>query len=151
MPSVRHTMAKKGKGSEASKLAGELASGAWQTWLRLTRSIAMGTPEGRELMLKRHEIVVRIIELNSQALRLESEINGLDIERRNAERNRLASPTDEGDKLLTEIDQRAADLDAKREKLIAEKSWLEQSLDDFDAATKRGENGGDDKETRRLS
>jgi len=144
-------MAKKGKRSEASPLASGLKSGAWQTWHRLMRSTAMDTPDGREQMLKRHEIVVRIIEVNSQALRLENEINGLDIQRRNAERDQHATPTGDAGTTLAEIAEREADLETKRQKLIAEKEWLEQSLDDFDAAAKRGENGGDEKKTRRLS
>lgn len=94
----------------------------------------MGTPDSREMMLKRHEIVVRIIEVNSRVLRLDNEINSLDIERRSAEREFGAAHSSDRRDALASIELRAVDLGAKRHKLLTEKTWLEQTLDDFDSA-----------------
>jgi hypothetical protein len=93
----------------------------------------MGTPEGRQHMLARHEIVVRIIETNSNALRLDNEINGLDIERRVAERD-LGSTADAGQpqQVLAQVTAKLEALRERRSKLEAERQWLEQALSEFD-------------------
>lgn len=118
---------------------GGLAQSAWHTWRRLIRNEAMGTLEGREHMLKRHEVVVRIIEANSKALRLTNEINGLDIQRSDAQRQlKRAAPADELDVALTAIQQRMNDLEEQRRKLEIEKEWLEEALANFDDPSSSG-------------
>lgn len=96
----------------------------------------MSTPGGRDVMLQRHEIVVRIIDINSRALRIENESNGLDIERRNAERDCSQAPSSQTDEALAAIHDRIQQLDASRKRLVAEKTWLEQALDNFDNAAR---------------
>lgn len=98
----------------------------------------MGTPEGREHMLKRHEIVVRIIETNSRALRLDNEINGLDIERRIAERD-LDVAKGSAQPVLADVTARLHGLREQRGKLETEREWLEQALAEFDGAPTRDE------------
>lgn len=93
----------------------------------------MASADGRERMLQRHEIVVRIIEANSRRLHLENEINGLDIERRVAERD-LAANAEDGvlAALLSEIEAKIAASRAESRKLETERDWLDQSLAEFD-------------------
>lgn len=109
----------------------------------------MSTPDGRDVMLKRHEIVVRIIDVNSRILRTDNEINGLDIERRNAERDIHAAPSSDRREALSSIEVRISDLGAMRQKILTEKAWLEQTLDDFDSAA-AGE-AADKRSARRIS
>ena len=93
----------------------------------------MGTPEGREHMLKRHEIVVRIIDANSRALRFVNEINGLDIQRSDFERQaKLEVPAVGSREALADIEQRMKSLEELRRKLTVEKEWLEVTLANFD-------------------
>ena len=93
----------------------------------------MGTPEGREHMLKRHEIVVRIIDANSRALRFVNEINGLDIQRSDFERQaKLEVPAVGSREALADIEQRMKSLEEQRRKLTVEKEWLEETLANFD-------------------
>lgn len=87
----------------------------------------MGGSDGRERMLKRHEIVVRIIEANSRVLRIENEFNGLDIERRNAERAGSREA-------VAGIEARMKAIDEERVRLAAEKVWLDEALAAFDGA-----------------
>jgi chromosome segregation ATPase len=93
----------------------------------------MGTPDGREQMLERHEIVVRIIDTNSRRLRLDNEMHGLDIERLIAERD-LAADGDNAEvrARLIDIEAKLAGLREKSSKLETEHTWLEQSLAEFD-------------------
>lgn len=87
-------------------------------------------------MLKRHEIVVRIIETNSRRLRLDNEINGLDIERRIAERDvELRGAGEEQATALAGIRAKLVHLEEQRNKLAAEHDWLEQALAEFDGTT----------------
>ncbi len=99
----------------------------------------MGSAEGRQQMLQRHEIVVRIIEANSRRLQLENEINGLDIERRIAERDLTATPND-GEILarLAEIESKISALQIESRKLETDRDWLDQSLADFDGLPPTG-------------
>lgn len=91
-----------------------------------------GTSDGRDIMLQRHEIVVRIIEVNSRALRLENEINGLDIHSLNARRDLEASGTEANRQALADIVEKKKHLEQQRSALLAEKRWLDLTLDDFD-------------------
>ena len=120
-------------------IMGAVMNTAWETWSKLARSGVMGTLDGRDHMLKRHDIVVRIIEANSRRLRLDNEINGLDIERRSAERDLKDAPDGEG---LTErfatIDTRLAALREESSKLDATRAWLDQSLAEFDGSLPPG-------------
>lgn len=93
----------------------------------------MTTTDGRQLMLQRHEIVVKIIEANARRLHLENEINGLDIERRVAERDLIAEPNDGAARaLLAEIESKIATSRSESLKLEAERDWLDQILAEFD-------------------
>jgi hypothetical protein len=93
----------------------------------------MGTTEGRDHMLKRHEIVVRIIDANSRALRFTNEINGLDIQRLDAERQLQQNASAQGVReTLVDIEHRMKNLDEQRRKLAVEKEWLEETLASFD-------------------
>lgn len=99
----------------------------------------MGSAEGRQHMLQRHEIVVRIIEANSRRLHLENEMNGLDIERRIAERDLTAAPNDpEIRARLTETEAKISALKQESHKLETERDWLDQSLADFDGVPPTG-------------
>jgi hypothetical protein len=102
--------------------------------LALTGSEAdIMSEDGRKHMLLRHEVVVRIIETNSRRLRLDNEINGLDIERRIAERDIAAAGTSQcAITALEAINENARRLDQERTKLDAERSWLEEQLAAFD-------------------
>lgn len=113
--------------------AGLVMSNAWELWTELARSSAVGTPEGRDHMLKRHEIVVRIIEANSRRLKLDNELNGLDIERRIAERD-LTEEKNEAElrARLAAVEAKLAVLREESSKLDIERDWLGQSLDEFD-------------------
>lgn len=93
----------------------------------------MADVDGKEHMLKRHEIVVRIIEANSRRLHLENERNGLDIERRIAERDLSAAPDDDAIRArLATLQSKIALAQAECLKLEAERDWLDQSLAVFD-------------------
>lgn len=99
----------------------------------------MGTAEGRQHMLQRHEIVVRIIEANSRRLQLENEMNGLDIERRIAERDLTATPNDgELRARLSQTEAKISTLQHQGRMLDAERDWLDQSLADFDGPPPTG-------------
>lgn len=113
--------------------AGLVMSNAWELWTELARSSAVGTPEGRDHMLKRHEIVVRIIDANSRRLRLDNEINGLDIERRIAERELVDGEADQSvNDRLASVHAKLAVLKDESNKLDVERTWLDQSLAEFD-------------------
>lgn len=93
----------------------------------------MTTTDGRQRMLERHEIVVKIIEANARRLHLENEINGLDIERRVAERDLRAAPNDRAARaLLAEIETKITGSRNERLKLDAECEWLDHTLAEFD-------------------
>ena len=88
----------------------------------------------RERFQARHQLVLALIEINSQQLRCDSQAAGLDIERLNAERD--VEHTDNAEQArsaLAEVERRAAEVDAKRRKLAQERDWLESSLAEFDA------------------
>lgn len=98
-------------------------------------SVPMDPADGRERMLQRHEIVVRIIEANSRRLHLENEINGLDIERRIAERDLIAKPDDyEIRARLTGIETKMEASRGESVRLENERDWLDRSLAEFDGA-----------------
>lgn len=93
----------------------------------------MTATDGRQHMLQRHEIVVKIIEANARRLHLENEINGLDIERRVAERDLVAAPNDGAARaLLAEIQSKISISRNERLKLDAECDWLDHTLAEFD-------------------
>lgn len=95
----------------------------------------MADAEGRARMLQRHEIVVRIIEANSRRLHIENEVNGLDIERRIAERDLAAQPDDDVTRAkLDAIQSKITAIHVESLKLEAERDWLDQSLAEFDGA-----------------
>jgi hypothetical protein len=119
----------------SSFVAGLEMSNAWELWSQLARSGVMSTPEGRDHMLKRHDIVVRIIEANSRRLRLDNEINGLDIERRIAERDLQAAPDDQNViGRLASVDAKISVLQEASNKLELTREWLDQSLAEFDGS-----------------
>lgn len=93
----------------------------------------MTTTDGRQRMLQRHEIVVKIIEVNARRLHVENEINGLDIERRVAERDLVAEQNDSAARaLLANIESKISTSRTESLKLEAERDWLEQVLAEFD-------------------
>jgi hypothetical protein len=94
----------------------------------------MASLEGRQQMLERHEIVVRIIEANSKRLRLDNEINGLDIERRIAERDLNEGASAGSQATLEGLESKLAALRAESSKLDVERAWLEEQLTEFDGA-----------------
>lgn len=95
----------------------------------------MGTPEGRDHMLKRHDIVVRIIEANSRRLRLDNEINGLDIERRIAERDLKDLASDQSViERLTSVEAKLSALREESNKLDVTRAWLDRALAEFDGS-----------------
>lgn len=103
----------------------------------------MSDVDGKERMLKRHEIVVRIIEANSRRLHLENERNGLDIERRIAERDVSAAPDDDAIRArLATLQSKIAEAQAACLKLEAERDWLDQSLAAFDGTQSAHEPSG---------
>lgn len=102
----------------------------------------MTMPDAKDLMLQRHEIVMRIMAANSRRLHLDNEINGLDIERRIEERDLPQTQTGDAATRLQQISERLASLKDECSKIQAEREWLEQALTDFDrgmaAAPKKG-------------
>lgn len=112
-----------------------IKNSAWGIWRRLTRSAPMGiSSEGRDHMLKRHEIVVRIIEANSRRLRLENEINGLDIERRIAERDLSNAVPGSSEERIASLGDQIEQMRRNLSKLDTEREWLDEALADFDKA-----------------
>ena len=111
-----------------------LAAPAWRTWIELARGDVMADSADRNRMMERHNIVVGLIEVNSQQLRCDSQAAGLDIERLNAERDveRQGSSQAARD-ALADVERRAEEVEAKKRKLAQERDWLETSLSEFDA------------------
>ncbi|MCB1483667.1 MAG: hypothetical protein KDJ17_02115, partial [Hyphomicrobiaceae bacterium] len=119
--------------TKPTELCDKLSAPAWRLWIDLARSDVMPDDRSREHMLSRHEIVVAIIEINSQQLRCDSIAAGLDIERlcavRDLERDGSNPAAREA---LDEIGRRTHDNEEKKRKLNLEREWLEKSLADFD-------------------
>ena len=110
------------------------AAPAWRLWNELARNDVMADSANRDSMMERHKIVVAMIEINSQQLRCDSASAGLDIERLTARRDaeRLGN-TPEAREALAAVEKRTSELEEKKRKLSQERSWLEQSLSEFDA------------------
>jgi septal ring factor EnvC (AmiA/AmiB activator) len=120
--------------AQLEQLRQALAAPAWRLWTSLARSDPMADTGDRERFQARHQLVLALIEINSQQLRCDSQAAGLDIERLNAERD--VEHTDNAEQArsaLAEVERRAAEVDAKRRKLAQERDWLESSLAEFDA------------------
>ena len=111
-----------------------LAAPPWRLWTELARNDIMADSANRDSMMERHKIVVALIEVNSQQLRCDSASAGLDIERLTAHRDaeRLGN-TPEARQTLAAVEKRTSELEEKKRKLSQERSWLEQSLSEFDA------------------
>jgi len=110
-----------------------LAAPAWKLWTALARSDAMADSADRSKMMERHNIVVAMIEVNSQQLRCDSQAAGLDIERLNARRDvERSGGSPESQKALAEIERRTQEVEEKKRKLAQERDWLETSLSEFD-------------------
>ena len=109
------------------------AAPAWKIWTELARNDVMADTAGKDRMMERHNIVVAMIEINSQQLRCDSAAAGLDIERLNARRDfEQQGDTPETREALAAIDRREAEIDDKKRKLAQSRDWLESSLRDFD-------------------
>ena len=54
---------------------------AWQLWRDMAMEGVVASERDKARMIERHKLVVNIIDVNSQQLRCESAIAGLDIER----------------------------------------------------------------------
>ena len=94
---------------------------------------------GKERMMERHNIVVAIIEINSQQLRCDSAAAGLDIERLSARRDfEQKGDTPETREALAALDIRLAEIEDKKRKLAQSRDWLETSLAEFDVPRQVG-------------
>ncbi len=99
----------------------------------------MATNEAdRERMIARHDLVVRIIEINSQQMRCQSARAGLEIERACAVRD-AALPDAAPDlvEVIAALDARMAAFAAEDAKLAAQRDFLDAGLAEFDAAAAR--------------
>lgn len=87
-------------------------------------------------MIERHKLVVNIIEVNSQQLRCESAIAGLDIERACAVRDAsMPSASPEVRAAIASFDERMATLSDQRQRLETEREFLNSVLLEFDSGT----------------
>ncbi len=115
-------------------LLGPQRGSAWQLWRELAwEEAAMSKEADRTRMIERHNLVVRIIEINSQQLRCESARAGLDIERACAVRD-AALPNASPDlrQLIATLDQRMAALADESQRLATQREFLNTALTDFD-------------------
>ena len=93
----------------------------------------MSKEADRARMIERHNLVVRIIEINSQQMRCESTRAGLDIERACAVRDAALPNASPGlHQLIATLDQRMAALADESQRLATQREFLNTALTDFD-------------------
>ena len=86
-------------------------------------------------MIERHKLVVNMIDVNSQQLRCESAIAGLDIERACALRDvDPRKDSVETKAVVAALDKRMSALSDESQRLATQREFLNTSLSEFDAA-----------------
>jgi hypothetical protein len=118
-------------------------SSAWQLWREFASTeAAMSKDADRARMIERHNLVVRIIEINSQQLRCESGRVGLDIERASAVRDAaLPGASPDLQELIMTLDQRMAALVDESQRLARQRDFLNKVLTEFDDGVSDADNG----------
>lgn len=93
----------------------------------------MSGVQGDDAQVQRHEVVMRIMAINSDQLCCESERNGLEIELLRAKEEAAGHQTS-ADMLrkITDLESRAAQLDQKKEKNREELQRLDETLAQID-------------------
>ncbi len=105
----------------------------------------MEETEGKRRMLERHEIIMRMTELNSEQLRRDNVQNGLDIELMVA-RNGCedgSDPSPEDAERIAELERQIEALSQKHEEHRVEFENLQRQLLEFDEQTAVGREDGD--------
>jgi hypothetical protein len=107
---------------------------AWQLWRELAgQEAAMSNEADRARMIERHNLVVRIIEINSRQLRCDGARAGLDIERACAVRDAaLPDASPDLQKLIATLDERMAALADECQRLATQREFLNAALAEFD-------------------
>ena len=110
---------------------------AWDVWQELATEDGVAASESdKTRMIERHKLVVNIIDVNSQQLRCESAIAGLDIERLTAQRDtESANPSSEAKAVLAALDKKMIALSDQSQRLSTEREFLNASLSEFDAVS----------------
>lgn len=94
----------------------------------------MANEADRTRMIERHNLVVRIIEINSQQLRCEGARAGLDIERACAVRDAgLPNASPDLQQLIATLDHRMAALADESGRLATQREFLNTALTQFDS------------------
>ena len=122
---------------------------AWQLWTELaTEDALMAASEAdKARMVERHKLVVNIIDVNSQQLRCESAIAGLDIERACALRDAASlAAAGDGKSVIAALDKKMAALSDESQRLATQREFLNAALSEFDAVA-----GGEDDAASRSS
>lgn len=122
-------------------------STAWDLWRDLATEDPLAASErDKARMIERHKLVVSIIDVNSQQLRCESAIAGLDIERATALRDaEAADPLPEAKTVLAALDKKMMALSDESQRLATQREFLNASLSEFDAVS-----AGDEGDTPRV-
>ncbi len=113
---------------------------AWQIWRNLaTENSVAASERDKTRMVDRHKLVVSIIDVNSQQLRCESAIAGLDIERacaiREASSNDDVAKADAAKSEVIALDKRMILLCDESQRLATQREFLNTSLSEFDAVS----------------
>ena len=110
---------------------------AWDIWRTLaTEECVAASESDKARMIERHKLVVSIIDVNSQQLRCESAIAGIDIERACAQRDvDSGNPSAEARAVLAALEKKMIALSDESQRLATQREFLNASLSEFDAAT----------------
>ena len=110
---------------------------AWDMWRELATEDGVAASESdKARMIERHKLVVSIIDVNSQQLRCESAIAGLDIERATALRDtEAANPSPEAKTVLASLEKKMMALSDESQRLSTQREFLNASLSEFDAVS----------------
>ena len=110
---------------------------AWDVWRELATEDGVAASESdKTRMIERHKLVVNIIDVNSQQLRCESAIAGLDIERLTAQRDsESANASSEAKAVLAALEKRMIALSDESQRLSTQREFLNASLSEFDAVS----------------
>ena len=110
-------------------------SSAWDIWRDKATEGVVASESDKARMIERHKLVVNMIDVNSQQLRCESAIAGLDIERACATREaRSGTVSAETEAVVAALDKRMAALSDESQRLATQREFLNVSLSEFDAA-----------------
>ena len=118
---------------------------AWDIWRdNATETGVVASESDKSRMIERHKLVVSIIDVNSQQLRCESAIAGIDIERACAQRDvDSGNPSAEAKAVLAALEKKMIALSDESQRLATQREFLNASLSEYDAvsAGEAGESG----------